>query len=291
MNKISFFLFYIFAWFIAILPVRLQYLFSDGVFVIAYYLIGYRRNVVMQNLKNAFPEKTETELHIIEKKYYQHLVDVFIEVLAMFSLNEKRMQKRHKFINIELLQNLHDKNVGIVGVSGHYNNWEWLNFLNSKVNYIGLAIFKPISNPLYENFMNKIREKFGSLAVSMNNTLREIIEQKRKGKLPFVLMVSDQAPSYTEKNYWTQFLNQETLFFTGVEKIAKKYNFAVVFIKMRKIKRGYYETTFELITEEPLKTEEYFITKQYVEKLEELIKENPNYWLWSHKRWKNKRQI
>jgi KDO2-lipid IV(A) lauroyltransferase len=291
MNKISFFLFYIFAWFIAILPVRLQYLFSDGVFVIAYYLIGYRRNVVMQNLKNAFPEKTETELHIIEKKYYQHLVDVFIEVLAMFSLNEKRMQKRHKFINIELLQNLYDKNVGIVGVSGHYNNWEWLNFLNSKVNYIGLAIFKPISNPLYENFMNKIREKFGSLAVSMNNTLREIIEQKRKGKLPFVLMVSDQAPSYTEKNYWTQFLNQETLFFTGVEKIAKKYNFAVVFIKMRKIKRGYYETTFELITEEPLKTEEYFITKQYVEKLEELIKENPNYWLWSHKRWKNKRQI
>lgn len=291
MKKMGFILFYSFAWFISILPMKLQYLISDFFYIIAYYLIKYRREVVRVNLEKSFPDKSAKELIKIEKAYYHHFIDLFIEVMDILNISNKSMSKRNKFVNLELLDNLYKKNIGVIGVTGHYCNWEWYNFLEANCEFKGLAIFKPISDKNYESFMNKIRAKYGSIPVSMKNTLRQLIIQKQKKELPFSLMVADQSPGNEESNYWTTFLNQDTAVYMGVEKIAKKFNHAVVFMSMRKVKRGYYETTFELITDKPNETEEFEITRKHTELLEKLINEKPEYWIWSHKRWKHKRSI
>jgi len=290
MKKTAYYLFYSFAWFISILPTKLQYVISDFFYVIIFYIIKYRRDVVASNLRKSFPEKSEQELKKIEKAYYHHLLDLFIEVMSMINISDKAMRKRNKFMNIELLDDLSKRNIGIVGVAGHYCNWEWFNYLNANCDYRGLAIYKPLSDKNFEKFMNRIREKYGSIAVPMKRTLKQLIIQSRKEELPFSMMVADQAPGKDEHQYWTTFLNQETAIYLGVEKIAKKFNHAVVFINMRKVKRGYYETTFELITDKPNETKEFEITEKHARLLENLIKENPQYWLWSHKRWKHSRQ-
>jgi KDO2-lipid IV(A) lauroyltransferase len=249
MKKTGYYLFYSFAWFVSILPTKLQYIISDFFYLIVFYVVKYRREVVYKNLKNSFPDKSEKQLKKIEKAFYHHLVDLFIEEMAMLNLSEKEINKRHKFINLELIDKLYAQNIGIVGVTGHYCNWEWIIYLQRKCNYRGLAIYKPLSDKNFEKFMNKNRERYGALAVPMKKTLKQLIIQVRKNELPFSVMVADQSPGNDESNYWTTFLNQETAFYMGVEKIAKKFNHAVVFISMRKVKRGYYETTFELITE------------------------------------------
>ncbi len=290
MKKLVYYLFYSFAWFISILPMRLQYIISDFFYIITYYIVKYRREVVASNLRNSYPEKTEKEIKKIEKAYYHHFIDLFIEVMSMLTISEKSINKRNKFKNIELLDNLYEKNIGVVGVGGHYCNWEWFNYLETKCDYRGLAIYKPISDKNYEVFMNRVREKYGSIAVPMNNTLKQLLIQLREGELPFSLMIADQSPAKHETSYWTNFLNQDTAVYLGVEKIAKKYNQAVVFINMRKVKRGYYETTFELITEKPNETAEYEITEKHTRLLENLINEKPEYWIWSHKRWKHSRK-
>ena len=290
MKKIAYYLFYSFAWFVSILPMKLQYLISDFFYLIIFYLAKYRRNVVANNLKNSFPNKTEKELKEIEKAFYHHLVDLFIEEMAMVSISDKEISKRNKFFNIELLDDLHKKNMGVIGVTGHYCNWEWLNYLEANCNYRGLAIYKPLSDKNFEKFMNKVREKYGSIAVPMKSTLKQLILQSRKNELPFSMMVADQSPGGDISSYWTNFLNQDTPVYLGVEKIAKKFNHAVVFISMRKVKRGYYETTFELITEKPNETAEFEITDKHTKLLENLINKKPEYWIWSHKRWKHSRK-
>ena len=290
MKNIAYYLFYSFAWFISILPMKLQYVISDFFYIIIYYIVRYRRDVVATNLKKSFPQKTEKELKKIEKAYYHHLLDLFIEVISMINISDKSIKKRNKFMNIELLDDLSKRNIGVVGVAGHYCNWEWFNYLNANCNYRGLAIYKPLSDKNFEKFMNSIREKYGSIAVPMKRTLKQLIIQTRKGELPFSMMVADQSPGNDENNYWTTFLNQETPVYMGVEKIAKKFNHAVVFINMRKVKRGYYETSFELITDKPKETKDYEITEKHLRMLEKQITDTPEHWIWSHKRWKHKRK-
>lgn len=289
MKKFAFYLFYSFAWFISILPMSLQYVISDFFYFIAFYIVKYRKDVVYSNLINAFPNKNNSEIDKIAKAYYHHFIDLFIEIMVMINISEKSLQKRNKFTNIELLSSLYERNIGVVGISGHYCNWEWFNYLNKNCRYKGLAIYKTISDPSFEWFMKSIREKFGSIAVPMQSTLRQLIIQTKKEELPFTMMVADQSPGGDDNKYWTTFLNQETDVLLGAEKIAKKFNHAVVFINMRKIKRGYYETSFELITDKPNETADFEITEKHTRLLEKLIIEQPEYWLWSHKRWKHKR--
>jgi len=290
MKKIAYYLFYSFAWFVSVLPMKLQYLISDFFYLIIFYLAKYRRDVVRKNLRNSFPNKTEKEIKRIEKLFYHHLVDLFIEEMTMLTISSKKISKRNKFLNIELLDNLYRQNMGVIGVTGHYCNWEWLNYLEVNCNYRGLAIYKPLSDKNFEKFMNNVREKYGSIAVPMKRTLKQLIIQVRKNELPFSMMVADQSPGNDESNYWTTFLNQETAVYMGVEKIAKKFNHAVVFISMRKVKRGYYETSFELITDKPQETKDFEITEKHVRMLEKLIIDTPEYWIWSHKRWKHPRK-
>ncbi len=295
MKLVGYYIFYGFAWLLSFLPMGVLFIISDMFYVLVYYLFGYRKKVVVSNLKNSFPEKSDKEILIITKQFYHHLVDIFIELIGIMHMSEKSIKKRMKYKNLDLIYELHKEGKGIAGVTGHYNNWEWLNSFQlfsskEKANYQGMAIYKPLSDKNFEKFLNQIRERFGAKAVPMNNTLKELIMLKRKSVMPFPILVSDQSPVKNEINFWTDFLNQETAVYLGAEKLAQKLDMAVIFVKIRKVKRGYYETEFELITKNAKETTEGEITKKHVKILEDLIKENPQYWMWSHKRWKHKRE-
>jgi len=289
MAAIGFYIFYAFAWLISLLPLPILYVISDIFYFFIYIIFGYRKKIVRKNLKNAFPEKSKKELLKIEKKFYHHLIDIFIETIKIMHISDKEIKRRNKFINIDIAKDLFKTGKAVIGVVGHYNNWEWFNNMQLYSKHQGLAIFKPINNKRFEKFMNKIREKYGALAVPMHETLRKLIQLRKEGILPFSLMVADQSPVKEEINYWTRFLNQDTPVYLGVEKIAKKFDYAVVFMKMRKVKRGYYETEIVLITDKPKETKDFEITERHVALLENLIKEQPEYWIWSHRRWKHKK--
>ena len=289
MAAVGYYIFYAFAWVFSFLPLGVLYVISDFFYLIIYFVFGYRKKVVRQNIKNSFPEKSEKERIKIEKKFYHHLIDIFIETIKLMHISEKEIKRRNKFINIDVAKDLFTKGKPIIGVVGHYNNWEWFNNMQLYSKHLGLAIYKPINNKRFEKFMNKIREKYGAKAVPMHETLRKLIQLKKQGILPFTLLVADQSPVKEEINYWTKFLNQDTPVYLGVEKIAKKFDHAVVFMKMRKPKRGYYETEIVLITDKPKETKDFEITEKHVSLLEELIKEKPEYWIWSHRRWKHKK--
>ena len=295
MKLVGYYIFYGFAWLLSLLPMKILYFISDIFYVLVYNIFGYRKKIVISNITNSFPEKSKEEINRIAKQFYHHLIDIFIELIAMLHMSEKSIRKRMKYKNLDLFYELQQEGKGIAGVTGHYNNWEWLNSFQlfsskEKANYQGLAIYKPLSDKNFEKFLNRIREKFGAKAIPMNNTFKELLRQKRKSELPFPILISDQSPIKEEINFWTNFLNQETAVYLGAEKLAQKLDMAVVFLKIRKIKRGYYETSFELITKNAKETTEGEITKKHVKLLEDLIKENPQYWMWSHKRWKHKRE-
>jgi KDO2-lipid IV(A) lauroyltransferase len=290
MEAVEFYLFYITNWVITLLPLRILYLFSDVLYLLLYYFPGYRRRIVRTNLKNAFPDKTDQELILIEKKYYKHLADIFIETFKMTHLSVRQLKRRLIINNLELIHRLKAEKRDIVAVSGHYNNWEWMTAITFFTDYKTVAIYKPLKNKYFDQFTNKLRSKYGMTLTPMSNILREIIKDRNAGINTLSTFIADQTPAKGDINYWTQFLNQETAVFLGAEKIASKYNMVVVFFNNRKIKRGYYSMTIELLFENTSGLAENEITEKHVRRLEEIIVENPEYWIWSHRRWKHKKE-
>jgi Kdo2-lipid IVA lauroyltransferase/acyltransferase len=290
MGAVGFYLFYIINWIITLLPLRVLYIFSDMLFLILYYFPSYRRKIVAANLRNSFPDKTKQELEVIEKKYYKHLADLFIETLKLTHMNRKQLKKRFVFTNPELINKLKADGKDIIGICGHYNNWEWTSAVQLFIDYKTISIFRPMKNKLFEEFVNSLRRKYGTVMTPMSNIVREIITNRKNGVRTLSEFIADQIPAKGDINYWTQFLNQETAVYLGAEKIAAKYDMAVVFFNIQKIRRGYYKTTAELLFEHSAGLPEYMITEAHVRRLEEIIKEKPEYWIWSHRRWKHKRE-
>jgi KDO2-lipid IV(A) lauroyltransferase len=291
MEAVGFYLFFIINWIITLLPLRVLYLFSDVIFLFLYYFWGYRRNIVNTNLKNSFPEKSEMEITMIEKRYYKHLSDLFIEIFKLTHMSSKQLIKRFRLENPELLTRLKNERRDIVAICGHYNNWEWMTATPLYTDYKCISIFKPLKNKYFEWYINKLRTRHGMVLTPTSNIIREIIKDRNAGINTFSAFISDQIPARGDINYWTRFLNQDTAIYLGAEKIAAKYDMAVVFINNQKIKRGYYSIKVELLFEHTAGLPEYLITEAHVKRLEEVIKENPQYWLWSHRRWKHKKEI
>lgn len=289
MKKIFFYIFYIFSWLLSILPLKIQYFIADFLYIILYYIIAYRKKVVYINLKNSFPEKSDKEIKSIAKKFYKHLADLFIENISFHFFSEKDILKRVKFTNIEILNNYYKQNKSVVAVLGHYGNWELYCGMPLITKHLNIGVYKKLSNKSFDDLFKKTRKKFGAEAVEMHNTFRTIIKYAKEGKLTFTGLISDQTPTKSEIHYWTKFLNQDTPIFLGVEKIAKKTNQPVVFMDMKKIKRGYYQVEIIKLFENPQETKEYEITEKHVRLLERIIKNKPEYWLWSHRRWKHKK--
>ncbi len=290
MNRIIYLFAYSFLWTITWLPLRVLFLVSDFFYVIVYYLIGYRKKVVRKNLRNSFPEKSESELRKIEKEFYHHFCDSFVEWMYPLHRDAKAMEKYYRFTNPEVLDELFAEGIGVVGVLGHYGNWEFLSTLPVHIKHKVWAIHKPLSNPHFNGLINRLRSKYGVHMMDTKTSFRTLLSEAKAGETTLTYFLADQSPQKSKIKYWTTFLNQDTPVFLGAEQIATKLNNAVVFIDIRKVKRGKYTVTFEVLAKDPKACEPNEITELHVRALENVINEEPAYWLWSHRRWKHKKE-
>ena len=276
-----------FLYLVSLLPFWFLYLVADILFVILYYVIGYRRNVVQKNLRNSFPEKSEAERRHIEKEYFKYMADLMMETIKSVSMSKKSVQRRMICTNPELLELYFSRGKSIIAAAGHYANWEMaclsFGFLADRRRMI---VYKPQSNEVFTDFFNKTRSRFGATMISMRQTLRKMIEYKNEPTI--TVLASDQTPTREDAKYFTTFLNQQTAVFLGVEKLTKVVDSVVVFYRIDLVKRGHYTYTFVPLVEEPKATKPYEITEIHVKYLESQIREKPEYWLWSHRRWKIK---
>lgn len=274
-------------WILAKLPFGVIYFLSDIICFILYNILRYRRKVVYKNLELAFPNKSHAEISRIAKLHYQHLTDLFLEMLKTWNMSSKELNKRFKYNNVNNLNELYAKNKSVVLVCGHYGNWEWLGNMENFIKYKGHAIYKGIKNRYFDKLIYKIRAKFGATPIDKDQIVRSFITNQKAGILGLYLMVSDQSPKLEYSKYWTSFLGIKVPVFVGSEILAKKLNTAVVFLKIKKVKRGYYEASFKLLEEHPKEIPNYKITDRFLKELENQIRDRPEYYFWTHKRFKH----
>lgn len=276
-----------FLYLLSLLPFWFLYLIADFLYLILFYIVGYRKAVVQENLQNSFPEKTEAERKIIAKKYFHYLADLFVETIKAITMTEKQVKRRMHLLNEEVIQQYFEQNRSIIAVVGHYGNWEWGALRTSFITtHRRIIIYKPLHDKASDELYKKVRSKFGVTLVTMKATLRKMVEFRNE--LSISVFASDQTPVREEAHFFTPFLNQPTAVFLGIEKIATLFNSVVIFADIRRVKRGHYQCTFVPLIEEPKQTAEHQITEAHVQYLEKVIREEPPYWLWSHRRWKFK---
>lgn len=292
MKRVEYFLFQLLSWLLSRLPNFILYAIADIVYLFIYYIVGYRKNVVFKNLKNSFPEKSDNELKQIAIKFYHHLSDIFIENIALIKMKPERVEKMVDYESCKnIITDQYNKNKHVIIVTAHYNNWEFYLTLPILSQHKVLGIYKPLNDSFYDKLFFKMREKFGAFPITMSDAFRTVLQLFKDKELMLVGLIADQRPPKSSSNYWTNFLNQETAIFLGPEKIAKKINATLIFTYLEKVKRGKYKMICSSLFDDLSNYSEYEITELYVRFVEQLIIEKPEYWLWSHNRWKRKRKI
>ncbi|WP_173074813.1 lysophospholipid acyltransferase family protein [Tenuifilum thalassicum] len=274
---------------VSIIPWWLLYRYSDLMAKLLHDVIKYRVKVTRSNLRLAFPEKEESELVAIEKKSYQNLADISVEALKGFTMRNSIIRQRHRIVNPEILDHFYKNNQSLIGVTGHLFNWEW-GALSAgiQLKHHPIAVYKPLSNKLIDWFIKWSRTIRGTELVPMNQTFETF--NKNAGKPCLYILVADQSPSKVAKAHWVNFFNQDTACIHGPEKYAKLYNYPLVYIDIKREKRGFYHVELEVLCENPRELAEGEVTKIYMNRLEQSIRENPEGWLWTHRRWKRKRK-
>jgi KDO2-lipid IV(A) lauroyltransferase len=279
-----------FVYLLSVLPFPLLYGLSGILFFVVYRLAGYRKQLVLENLRNSFPEKTEEERRVICRKFYRHLCDLFLEVFKTLTISPANMRK-HCYFHPEakqLLNKLADEGKSVILVMGHQGNWEWAgNTFSMDIRSQLYVIYHPLTNPYLNGLMYKMRTRFKTRLIAMKDTYKEMAS--RKAELSTTAFIADQTPSSTNA-YWTTFLHQDTPVFWGTERIAKKLNYPVVYAFVKKVARGKYEIHAELLHAHPADTAEGAISELHTRRLEQDIRQQPETWLWSHRRWKRKRE-
>lgn len=285
-SKLIYWLVYSGMWLFSALPFRVLYVLSDFNYLLMYHVWRYRRKVVRENLEKSFPEKTEAERLQIERKFYRYLSDYMLEDLKLLHMSAEDLCQRMIYKNTEQYLELTEKYGGIIVMIPHYANYEWLIGMGSvmKPGDVPVQVYKPLKDKYLNELFKQIRSRFGGYNIPKHSTAREIIKLKREGKNMVVGLITDQWPS--GDRYWTTFMGQETAFLNGAERIAKMMNFPVFYCELTKTRRGYCEAEFKLMTEAPKETVEGEITDMFAHELEQTIRREPAYWLWSHKRWK-----
>ena len=266
-----------------------MYLLADILYFIAYYVVRYRRKVTRRNLTNSYPHMGDTELVKLERSYYRHMSDLLIEAIVNLYASPKWIMKHYRIVNRELVNSYYNKGQSVVLMSAHYNNWEYMiTSLNFQLLHHGVGVGKHIVQKPFGRLLTQKRARYGTEIVD-NTDVRQVMEFYDRYHVPTAwMMLGDQSPSDRKKCLWTRFLNQETAFIFGSEHFAKKYDYPVFYYSVRKVRRGYYEVTFEPLALEPKKEADGDITRRYAARLEKTINEKPEYWLWSHRRWKLK---
>jgi len=276
---------YLLSW----IPFPLFYGVSDLMFVMIYYVFGYRKKVVGQNLRNAFPGKSEKEISAIMRRFYRSFCDVLLETFKTLTISERSAIKRCQLTPeaLRLFNRYADENKSIIIVMGHFGNWEWAgNTFSLQCRHHLYVVYHPLSNKHFNGLIYRMRTRFGTGLIAMKDTFREMVQHK--AELDATAFIADQTPA-PDSAFWLTFLNQDTPVFQGTEKIARKMNYPVVYARVERVKRGYYQISAETLFDEPGKTTEGEITAAHTHALEKDIERQPESWLWSHRRWKHKR--
>lgn len=282
-------LFYLVLYPLSIIPLRILNILFYAFYLLITYVIKYRKKVTIENIRLSFPEKNEKEIYVLYKQYQFHLTQIAAEMLKMISMSRKNLQNRYFCSNPEMVNQYFKEGKSVILVSSHYNNWEWMVLaLDSMFLHHGIGVGKANSNKDFEIMINRARTRYGTEVVFADH-VRETFERYIESNTPCAyMMLSDQSPNNLKKAYYTTFLNQDSAMIYGAEYFAKKYNLPVFYYQVIKDKPGYYHVELELITEKPLETVYGEITEKYVQLLEKTIINQPQYWLWSHRRWKNR---
>ena len=287
MQLLVYLLIYPLLWLISMLPFRLFYAFSDMVYVLVYRVIGYRKKVVRENIKLALPHLSDKERLQIEKKFYKHMCDMFLEMIKTISISQDEIEKRFKFTNLEVYLELEKQNKSIALMCAHYASYEWVISMNNQVNYQGYAIYKKINNKYFDNLVKKIRGRFNAKLIHVKETVDVITTNENKGVKGLYGFASDQSPQLKKLTHWDYFMGIDIPVYTGAEYLSKKFDMNVVFLNVEKVKRGYYEASFEVLTQDVRSIPDYQLTRMFLDRVEEQIRKKPEYYLWTHKRWKH----
>lgn len=282
MKYLKFLPFYI----LSLIPLRILFLISDFAFVLIYHLIKYRRDVVRENLKNAFPDKRRSEIIRTEKRFYKHFCDVSFEAIKCLTASKKTIKERFRVKNKDVVEDAYSRKKSIIMYTAHYGNWEWLSFLPLYVPHQTTTFYKKLSSNYFNHLMQVIRSRFGAICIESTQGYRTLIKLRKENKVTFNCIIGDQCPRRTSPKHWVNFLNQETAFLEGADRIAKKLDYIVIYPSIHKHKRGVYDLEFKVITSNPEQIKSSKIINLYAKKLEESITTSPELWLWSHKRWK-----
>ncbi len=289
MQLLLYILVYPILWCISMLPFRILYLFSDFVYWIVYYIIGYRKKTVRENLALTFPNLSEKERLEIEKKFFHHMCDMFLEMIKTMTISEAEINKRYKFTNLEVYLDLEKKQKSIALMCAHYASYEWAVSMNFYINYKGYGIYKKINNTYFDKLVHDIRSKFKAYLITTKDTIPEISKNYKEKNLSVYGFASDQSPKLSSVFHWQKFMGIEVPVHTGAEMLAKKYDMNVIFLRTKKVKRGFYEASFEILSEDAKNVPNYEITDHFLKFVEQQIYEAPQYYLWTHKRWKHRR--
>ncbi len=270
------------------LPYGILYAISRVLAFVFYYLIPYRKKVVLHNLQNSFPEKSNDEINVICRNFYCHLCDLIVESIKLFSISDAQIRQRFIVNNPEILEPYFEADQSIIIVGGHYNNWEMLAAgIDQQVPHDTVALYSKLSDAFFDGKMKSSRGAFGLRMVTTKDSFAYFKEAHEVPRM--TIFGADQSPTYSKSVHWTTFLNQDTAVALGTERFAKKYDLPVVYGAINKIKRGHYTLDISVLCNNPSETADGEITERHTRKLEEQILNQPEYWLWTHKRWKRKR--
>ncbi|QCR25213.1 lauroyl acyltransferase [Pontibacter sp. SGAir0037] len=275
---------------LSLLPLPVLYIFANVLFLLVYHVVGYRKKVVIQNLSNSFPEKSKQEIHEIAKDFYRQFADLVVEILKLASMKAAEMRNRITFANQEVLDRFVKQGKPAITMGSHSGNWEWILSAGAvQFEFPAEGIYKPLHNPFFEEFMLYLRSRLGARLIKMKDTMRDFVKNKRIPRV--IAMLSDQTPPLGEIQYWTDFLNQDTAFYVGAEKLANTFGYPVLFLDVYRTKRGYYTLTFDVLSDGVDKPAEgeFPVTEAFARRLEKSIQRAPANYLWTHKRWKHKR--
>lgn len=287
MQLIAFIIVYPLLWFVSILPFKLLYALSDVLYFFIYKIFGYRTKTVKQNLKLVFPEKTDAEIKAIMTKFYHHLCDMILEAIKSLNMSKAELKERFTFSNIEVITQIEAEQRSIVLMCGHYGSWEWIFMLQYYISSKGFAIYKQLANKYFDKLAKHIRAKHHTHLITTKEVFKVLADSQDNKELSLTGFASDQSPKANKAFHWQEFMGIKVPVHVGAEVIAKKYDMSVVFFGVKRIKRGFYETTFTKITDTPNNFKDYEITDQFLKLVEAQIIKRPEYYLWTHKRWKH----
>ena len=288
MQLLAYILIYPILWFISILPFRLLYALSDFLYILMYYVFRYRKQTVIDNLRLVFPEKSDHEIKIITKKFFHHFCYMILESIKSMNISLESMKARYTFKNLDIIKEFEKQNKSIVLMCAHYGSWEWIFILQTYTTHRGYGIYKRLQNKYFDRLIKSIRARYNSYLITTKETFSVLEDAKKNGILSMNGFASDQSPKKHKAHHWNEFMGIKVPVHTGAEMLAKKLDMPVVFFAVERKKRGYYEATFQTLAEKPTDFKDYEITDKFLKLVEAQIHEAPEYYLWTHKRWKHR---